>query len=66
MGTRLVSVSGLGGRLPAYELPLSRIELMGLELEPFPVLSQARVFAEWAHLRLVPLSQPRWLLARCS
>jgi hypothetical protein len=27
---------------------------------------QTRVFAEWAHLRLVPLSQPRWLLARCS
>jgi hypothetical protein len=30
------------------------------------VFTPTRVFAEWAHLRLVPLSQPRWLLARCS
>jgi aspartyl protease len=40
MGTRLFGVSGIGGLLPAYELPLARFELMGLELEQFPVLSQ--------------------------
>jgi hypothetical protein len=33
-------VSGVGGRIPSYELPLVRFELMGLELEQFLVLSQ--------------------------
>ena len=32
MGTRLFGVSGIGGRLPSYELPMFRFTLMGLEL----------------------------------
>ena len=40
MGTRLMNVSGVGGRLSSYELRMIRFEVMGLELEGFPVLSQ--------------------------
>jgi len=40
MGTRLFGVSGIGGSLPSYELPLVRFELMGLELAQFRILSQ--------------------------
>lgn len=40
MGTRVMNLSGIGGRLPAYELPMARFETMGLILSPFAVLSQ--------------------------
>jgi aspartyl protease len=40
LGTRIFGISGIGGRLPSYELPLVRFQLMGLDLTRFPVLSQ--------------------------
>jgi hypothetical protein len=40
MGTRAVTLSGIGGRLPGYELRIMRFDTMGVELLSFPVLSQ--------------------------
>lgn len=40
MGTRIVTLSGIGGQLAAYELSVARLEAMGLVLSSFPVLSQ--------------------------
>jgi hypothetical protein len=40
MGTRIFEISGIGGSLPSYELPLIGFEAMGRNLERFPVLSQ--------------------------
>ena len=40
MGTRTVILSGIGGRLRAYELPIQRFETMGLVLTSFSVLAQ--------------------------